>query len=89
MLFNVFVVFILVSEIKVTEVGPFLDYGSCSDLEKVITEDVTRSMQLDFPFGMVMDKWGIGNGAIYRLQDYDIACGISDTRVELPNITQD
>jgi len=33
-------------------------------------------MKKDFPFGMVHDKWDIGNGAIYRFKDYSVMCVI-------------
>jgi hypothetical protein len=67
-------VFIVVSNVYVTQVGPFFDYSSCSSMEQIIKKDIAESMENDFPYGMSMDKWDIGHGAIYRLQDYYIAC---------------
>lgn len=73
---SVFFVFITVSNIYVTRVGPFFDYGSCALMEQVIVEDIAESMQYDFPYGMVQDKWTIGNGAIYLYDDYSIKCDV-------------
>lgn len=71
---SIFFVFITVSDIYVTQVGPFFDHQSCALMEQVIINDIAESMQYDFPYGMVQDKWAIGNGAIYRHKDYNIAC---------------
>jgi hypothetical protein len=79
---SIFFVFITVSDIYVTQVGPFFDYQSCALMEEVIINDVAESMQNDFPHGMVQDKWTIGNGAIYRLKDYDIACEKTNAQAE-------
>lgn len=71
---SVFFVFIMVNDVYVTDIGPFVDYSSCLNLEQTIKVDITKSMKIDFPYGMSTDKWGIGNGAIYRINDYDIEC---------------
>ncbi len=70
----VFFVFIVVGNIHVTKIGPFSDHDSCNRLKTIIERDVKLSMQTDFAYGMVMDKWNIGNGAIYRIADYSVFC---------------
>lgn len=57
-----------------TEIGPHGDYASCTMMEQTVRTSVLKSFETDSIYGVSLDRWGVGGGAIMRGSDYSFEC---------------
>ena len=62
----------MISDVPITEVGPFSFYEDCVVMMNVITKDIEDSFQNHFIYGMNTDMWG--QNKIIRFKDYNLHC---------------
>jgi hypothetical protein len=59
---------------EVTQIGPMSDWISCEDMRKTVQTSVENSFKTETTYGVSVDAWGIGGGAIMRYSDYKFEC---------------
>lgn len=59
---------------EVTRVGPLMDGGTCVTYRQTIDNDIRDGFNGATRYGQSGDMWGVGGGAIFRYNDYDLAC---------------
>ena len=74
---TVYFVYIAAAGNEITRVGPIGDVSGCMAFAHEIRESIERGFERSTPYGITLDKWHVGGGAIYRISDYEIGCGSS------------
>ncbi len=58
--------------VKLTEVGPFYFYSTCSEMKRVIEKDFQYAFEIHFQNGMSLDAWDMPY--IATLDDVSFTC---------------
>jgi hypothetical protein len=78
---TVFFVYITASGTELTRIGPLADPSGCMAFGHEIRESIEDGFDRYAPYGITLDRWHVGGGAIYRISDYEIGCVSSTVNI--------